>query len=200
MHKINCKQTKHASPWPSAAPRRKLLFFVIVSVTWFPSVSMASVNGEQCKVLDIKFHAFQIPTFFLNVLFILLIHDTSWRTGQGEDHWTGIRKRGRGFFLVFFCLFCSKWNVDENRIKLGSWFYSLSVTFPLNFLQTAGEVFGTRKPRRHSWSGILPSFLFLLWGEIEKRREAKFAVTFVLSEGLWIQGSWHDPLLGYRML
>lgn len=26
-----------------------------------PSVFMASVNGEQCKVLDIKFHAFRIP-------------------------------------------------------------------------------------------------------------------------------------------
>lgn len=30
----------------------------------FSSVFMASLsNDEQCKVLDIKFHAFQIPTF-----------------------------------------------------------------------------------------------------------------------------------------
>lgn len=174
---------------------------------------MASVNGEQCKVLDIKFHAFQIPTCFFNLLFILLIHDTSWRTGQGEDRWTGIRKWGRGFFLVFFLDFfnCSKWNVDKNRIKVGggetrvltqllrvsalmSWFYSFSVTFPWNFLQTAREAFGTRKPHCHSWSGIFPSFLFLLWGEIEKRREAKFAAWFILSEGLWIQGSWQGAV------
>lgn len=44
-----------------AAPRGKpsLLFFRHV----IPGVSMASVNGEQCKVLEIKFHAFQICLF-----------------------------------------------------------------------------------------------------------------------------------------
>lgn len=61
MHKIMRKETKRASPWPLLQEKQPL-FFIIVSVTWFPSVSMASGNGEQCEVLDIKFHAFQIPT------------------------------------------------------------------------------------------------------------------------------------------
>lgn len=69
-------------------------------------------------------------------------------------------------------------------------FHSFSVTFPLDFLLTAEEVFGTRKPRRRSLTPAFPSFVVLLQGELEKRGEGlNFAVTFILSEGLWNQGS-----------
>lgn len=49
-------------------------------------------NDEQCKVLDIKFHAFQIPNFFLNPLY------TSLKTWQVEDFWAGIRKKKESAF------------------------------------------------------------------------------------------------------
>lgn len=50
-------------------------------------------NDEQCKVLDIKFHAFQIPTFFFfNPLYISL------KTWQVEDCWAGIRKKEESAF------------------------------------------------------------------------------------------------------
>lgn len=45
------------------------------------------------------------------------------------------------------------------------------MTFPLGFLLTAEEVFGTRKPRRRSLTPALPSFVVLLQGELEKRGE-----------------------------
>lgn len=48
-------------------------------------------NDEQCKVLDIKFHAFQIPTFFL-------IHYTSLKTWQVEDRWAGILNKEESAF------------------------------------------------------------------------------------------------------
>lgn len=82
----------------------------------FPSVFMASVNEKQCKVLDIQFHAFQIPTFFSTLY-------TSLKTWQVQDCWVGIRKKESAFKK------CREvrqrrsktvqiWNVDRNRENL----------------------------------------------------------------------------------
>lgn len=50
-----------------------------------PSVSMASVNSEQCKVLDIKFHAFQIPTY----VFFFFFKSTTLLEGQDQARIVG---------------------------------------------------------------------------------------------------------------
>lgn len=155
---------------------------------------MASVNDEQCKVFDIKFHAFQIPTFFFKSTMYFFkdmvsrVLDGIRKKESAFKKPREVRKRRSKRFVTV-----PIWNVDRNSENLGKKSFSFNVDISIHFPPDRWWPRGLEYQKSlQEFSEFSQLFFFFCFKKRQKRGERLLCCCCCfhnLSTGLWNQGS-----------